>query len=68
MDALTYFTKTNIVVFLFHYLLHWLLFLEGNKTEPTPLIGLIVHGELYGFNLTAKKKDLVFQFVLYCHQ
>lgn len=53
--CLTYFTKTNIVVFLLHYLLHWFLFLKGNKAESTPLIGLVVHGELYGFNLVSKK-------------
>ena len=58
-NCLTYFTKTNIVIFLFHYLLHWFLFLKGNKAESTPLIGLVVHGELYGFNLIIKKKEKV---------
>lgn len=55
-QILTYFTKTNIVVFLFHYLLHGFLFLKGNKAESTPLIGLVVHREFYGFHLVSKNK------------
>ena len=43
--------EADVVVLLLHDLLHRLLLFERDEAETSPLVGLVLHRQLYGLHL-----------------